>query len=194
MLRLARQRLTYGNAVSSLALFIALGGTSYALTLPRNSVGSEQIRRGAVRASELRSGAVRSSEVKDRSLGVRDLSATARQTLRGQTGATGAPGPTGPPGASGVTYRAAISSVGSRIRGNAVTAGVRGMNEYLVAFDRSVDECVSTATLATVEGGGTVTPPAGRITVARESGQVLVRTFNAAGNAAQLPFHVIVAC
>jgi hypothetical protein len=68
------------------------------------------------------------------------------------------------------------------------------MNEYLVAFDRSVDECVSTATLATVEGGGTVTPPAGRITVARESGQVLVRTFNAAGNAAQLPFHVIVAC
>jgi hypothetical protein len=189
-----RKRLSYGNVVSSLALFIALGGTSYALTLPRNSVGSEQIRRGAVRASEVRSGAVRSSEVKDRSLGVRDLSTTARQTLRGQTGATGAPGPTGPAGASGVTYRAAISSAGIRIRGNAVTAASRGMNEFLVGFDRSVDECVSTATLATVGGGDTVTAPAGRITVARESGRVLVRTYDAMGNATSLPFHLIVAC
>src|SRR5215213_4956748 len=100
-----RKKLTYGNIVSSLALFIALGGTSYALSLPRNSVGSEQIRRGAVRASDVRSGAIRSSEVKDRSLGVRDLSTAARQTLRGQTGAVGMPGPAGPPGPSGVTYR-----------------------------------------------------------------------------------------
>ena len=189
-----RKRLTYGNVVSSLALFIALGGTSYALTLPRNSVGAPQIRAGAVHASEIRSGAVRSSEVKDRSLGVRDLSTTARRTLRGQTGATGVPGPTGPPGASGVTYRAAISSAGIRIRGNAVTAATRGMNEFLVAFDRSVDDCISTATLARVEGGGTVTPPAGRITVARETGSVLVRTYDAAGSASKLPFHLIVAC
>ncbi|MEO8690035.1 MAG: hypothetical protein ABI611_17695 [Solirubrobacteraceae bacterium] len=179
-----RKRLSYGNVVSSLALFIALGGTSYALTLPRNSVGAKQIRRGAVR----------SSEVKDRSLGVRDISTTARRTLRGQTGATGTTGPTGPPGASGVTYRAAVSSAGSRIRGNAVTAGTRGMNEFLVAFDRSVDDCVSTATLATVEGGGIVTPPAGRITVAREGGSVLVRTYDAAGSPTKLPFHLIVAC
>jgi len=68
------------------------------------------------------------------------------------------------------------------------------MNEFHVAFDRSVDDCVSTATLARVEGGGAVTPPAGRITVARESGNVLVRTFDAAGNPAQLGFHLIVAC
>jgi hypothetical protein len=44
----------------------------------------------------------------------------------------------------------------------------RGLNEYLVGFDTSVDGCVSTATLAAVEGGGTTTPPAGRITVARD--------------------------
>jgi hypothetical protein len=68
------------------------------------------------------------------------------------------------------------------------------MNEFIVAFDRSVDDCVSTATLATVEAGGTTTPPAGRITVAREAGSVLVRTFNAAGSPAHLPFHLIVAC
>ena len=194
MFRRARERLTYGNVVASLALFIALGGTSYALTLPRNSVGSQQIRGGAVRASEIRSGAVRSSEVKDRSLSVRDLSLTARNSLRGQTGAAGPPGPAGQPGPSGVAYRAAISSGGIRVRGNAIRASTRGMNEFLVEFDRSVDECVSTATLARVESGGTVTPPAGRITVARESGSVLVKTYDAAGAATHLPFHLIVAC
>jgi hypothetical protein len=189
-----RKRLSYGNVVSSLALFIALGGTSYALSLPRNSVGAAQIRGGAVRASEVRSGAVRSSEVKDHSLGVRDLSTAARNLLRGQTGATGAPGLAGPPGPPGVTYRAAISSGGLKIRGNAARVTTRGMNEFLVDFDRSVDDCVSAATLAQVERGGTVTPPAGRITVARENGSVLVKTYDAAGSAKQLPFHLIVAC
>ena len=195
MLRRVRQRLTYGNVVSSMALFIALGGTSYALTLPRNSVGSQQIRGNAVRASEVRSGAVRSSEVKDRSLGVRDLSVAARRSLRGQTGAPGTPGPVGPPGPPGVTYRAAVNSGGDTLRANGgATTSTRGTNEYVVAFDRLVDDCVSTATLAKVEGGGTETPPAGRITVARENGRVLVKTYDAAGAAAQLPFHLIVAC
>jgi hypothetical protein len=187
-----RKRLSYGNVVSSLALFIALGGTSYALTLPRNSVGSQQIRGAAVRASEIRAGAVRSSEVKDRSLGVRDLSTAARGALRGQTGATGAPGPAGP---SGVTYRAAVNSGGDTFRGSGgARTSTRGTTEFLVAFDRSVDDCVSIATLARVEGGGTETPPAGRITVARENGNVLVRTYDAAGAATLLPFHLIVAC
>ncbi len=60
-----------------------------------------------------------------------------------------------------------------------------------MTFERSVDDCVATATLATVEG---VTPPAGRITVAHAAGSVFVRTFNAAGNPQGLPFNLIVAC
>jgi hypothetical protein len=193
MLQGLRQRLNFANVMSSAAVFIALGGTSYALTLPRNSVGAEQIRRGAVRASEVRSGAVRSSEVKDRSLGVRDLSTAARGALRGMTGATGAPGPAGPPGPTGVTYKAAVNAGGTKIRGDGKSS-TRGINEFVVEFDRSVDACVSTATLATVEGGGPETPPAGRITVARDNGHVIVKTYDAAGSATFLPFHLIVAC
>ena len=42
-------RLTYANVCASLALFIALGGTSYAaFTLPRDSVGARELRADSV--------------------------------------------------------------------------------------------------------------------------------------------------
>jgi hypothetical protein len=49
-----RARLSYANVVATLALFAALGGASYAaVTLPPNSVGPRQLRRGAVTPSRL---------------------------------------------------------------------------------------------------------------------------------------------
>ena len=76
------------NAVAYLALTIALGGTSYAaVEMPRNSVGTDQIRANAVGPSELRAGSVRSSEIKDGELRLRDF----------KTGELPA-GPQGPPG------------------------------------------------------------------------------------------------
>ncbi len=46
MLRRIRSRLTYSDVVASLALFIALGGVSYAaVKLPKNSVGPRRSRR-----------------------------------------------------------------------------------------------------------------------------------------------------
>ena len=48
------------HAVGYLALLVALGGTSYAAaTLPRNSVGSSQIRTNAVSSPEVRNGSLR---------------------------------------------------------------------------------------------------------------------------------------
>ncbi len=53
------QRLTYANVVATLALFVALGGASYAaVSLPRNSVGPKQLQRNAVTAKKIRDGAV----------------------------------------------------------------------------------------------------------------------------------------
>ena len=44
-----RARLTYANAMSTIALFVALGGVSYAATqLPPGSVGTKQLRDHAV--------------------------------------------------------------------------------------------------------------------------------------------------
>src|SRR5690349_21601468 len=82
-----RARLSYANVMATLAVFIALGGSSYAaLKLPRNSVGATQIRTGAVRASEVKNGSLR----------VSDLSASARRSLRGAVGPAGPQGPAGP--------------------------------------------------------------------------------------------------
>jgi hypothetical protein len=83
MMHQLKGRLTYSNVMATVAVFVALGGTSYAaITLPRNSVGSSQIK----------SSAVTSSEVKDRALGARDLSVAARRFLKGQKGDQGPPG------------------------------------------------------------------------------------------------------
>ena len=50
-------RLTYSNVTASVALFVALGGTSYAVTqLPRNSVGSTQVRDGSLQRKDLAGG------------------------------------------------------------------------------------------------------------------------------------------
>ncbi len=75
-----------------IALFVALGGASYAaVKIPKNSVGNTQLRKDAVT----------SAKVKDRSLLATDFKTG--QLPRGATGATGAAGATGATGATGVT-------------------------------------------------------------------------------------------
>ena len=87
-----RPKLSYANVMSTIAVFIALGGTSYAVA--RNSIGTR----------ELKSNAVNSAKVRDGSLGARDLSATAlRGAPRGPRGLIGPNGPIGPAGATGPT-------------------------------------------------------------------------------------------
>lgn len=65
-MRGAGRRLSYANVVSTLALFIALGGaTAFAATqLPKKSVGAPQLRPGAVTASKLRKNAVTAPKIK----------------------------------------------------------------------------------------------------------------------------------
>ena len=52
-------------AVALCALFVALGGASYALTLPRDSVGPKQLRARAVTSTKLGTGAVTGRALRD---------------------------------------------------------------------------------------------------------------------------------
>ncbi|MFL5829065.1 MAG: hypothetical protein ACJ76X_04040 [Solirubrobacteraceae bacterium] len=58
------------NAISYLALFVALGGTSYAaINLPAGSVGPRQLKNGAVTTSRLANGSVTPKKLDSKAFG-----------------------------------------------------------------------------------------------------------------------------
>lgn len=98
-----RDRLTYANVMSSFAVFMVLGGSAYAAAkLPKNSVGTQQIKNRGVKSTDLAKGAVTSAAVKDGSLTPADFKAgLPGATTPGSDGAGGAAGSSGPPGPQG---------------------------------------------------------------------------------------------
>jgi hypothetical protein len=105
VLHALRPKLTFANVMVVLLTFIVLGGGAYAATkLPKNSVGTKQLRKGAVTRAK--------------------ISKATRKALRGARGQAGPTGPAGPaatPGATipvGVTLRgAAVASTSNPVPG-----------------------------------------------------------------------------
>jgi hypothetical protein len=190
-MRRIRGRLTYSNVIATLALFIALGGTSYAVTsLPRNSVGQKQIRKNAVGAGELRSSSVRSSEISQRSIRLEDVSLSAQNSLRGQTG------PSGPQGSPGVPFTAAVDAAGEVRSATAVNPSTHlasGGGLYDVKFNRDMTACFAVATISRFSGT-TAQPDNGEIVTAVTTSGVTVRTRDSNGQPADRPFHLMVSC
>jgi hypothetical protein len=192
--------------VALLALFVALGGSSYAaLQIPRGSVGTKQ----------LKNGAVTSKKVRNNSLLVRDFKASQRSRLRGPQGARGPQGPqgqvgpaTGPAGGAlaGNYPNPTLSPEG---RGPAV-AGVRiGADgtvlnwfnrrgaqptatnplegTYVVIFPGSSSlDIENTIPLVTLAGGET-----GEVVVDPLGGDIVVETFDSAGGPEAKPFWLV---
>jgi hypothetical protein len=103
MSRVFRRRPSPALVVASLALLIALGGTSYAtvkLTLPPGSVGNPQLRDGSVTSAKVKNFSLRRVDFASGQLpaGPRGPAGPA-----GAAGAAGPAGPTGPNGAAGPT-------------------------------------------------------------------------------------------
>lgn len=133
--RTLRGRLSYANVVASLALFIALGGTSYAvIKLPRNSVGSREVKNGSLQRIDLASGA--------QGRGVRGA--------RGPEGPTGAPGAAGARGPSDIVsaHRENIpmASTGSAKTVDVVTVNVPAGAWWVIGSVSGVVEGVSAVT------------------------------------------------
>ncbi|HEX5525734.1 MAG TPA: hypothetical protein VFX44_00885 [Solirubrobacterales bacterium] len=60
-----RKRLTYANVMSTIAVFLVLGGaTALAAGLAKNSVGSKQLKKNAVTAAKIKKNAVTTSKIK----------------------------------------------------------------------------------------------------------------------------------
>jgi hypothetical protein len=98
-------RPSHSTIVAYLALFAALGGTTYAATqLPRNSVGPRQIQAGAVSSAKVLDHSLTAADFRDGSLpsGQRGTTGpTGPIGPAGRDGHDGATGPVGPPGPAG---------------------------------------------------------------------------------------------
>jgi Collagen triple helix repeat (20 copies) len=117
-----RFRPTYSNVVATLALFFALAGGAWAATqLPKESVGSTQLAKGAVTPAKL------SDQAKKGFTGARGeagaqgaLGPRGNEGPRGENGAAGATGPQGIRGATGATGATGV-------RGEPGETGARGL-------------------------------------------------------------------
>jgi hypothetical protein len=100
-MRSLRSKLTYANVISSLCLFLLLGGGAYAAKsgLAPNSVGTKQLKNNAITGKKIKKGTIDTSK----------LTASAVASLKG---AAGTAGPQGIQGPQGLTNGGAFGTVG----------------------------------------------------------------------------------
>ena len=182
-----RSHLSFANAVSLLALFVALGGTSVAaISLSKNSVGTKQIKKDAVRASEIKSRSVGTSEVRNGALLAEDfkpgqLPAGAKGD-KGEKGDRGLQGETGDTGSfdsiTTVFFQAPadLANGANMSYGAFCPAGKQAIAGGGRGDDTLSEETILTNTRPAISSGNTEPPLAGqsftgwRITVVNPAG------------------------
>lgn len=135
------------HLLAYLALFVALGGTSYAAaTLPANSVGTPQLKNHAVTPPKLSASTIKLLKGRRGPTGPTGPRGRAgSRGLVGATGQTGATGATGPAGSTGPTGPTGLSgSTGDT--GSTGTTGAAGATSVVA---RSVDNSLVSGTSTT---------------------------------------------
>jgi len=87
-----RARLSYANVMASLALFVALGGTSYAAV----TITGKNVKNRSLTGADVRSSSLTGKQIKNGSLSQVEFRFAPPTGAKGDTGATGPAGPTGP--------------------------------------------------------------------------------------------------
>jgi hypothetical protein len=67
------RRFSYANVMATVAVFLALGGVGYAITIPSNSVGTRQLKRGAVTNSRIADNAINARKIINNTIGTNDI-------------------------------------------------------------------------------------------------------------------------
>ena len=144
-MRRAKRLLTPANVLACLALFFALGGTSFAAgngLLPRNSVGTKQVIDGSLLTNDL------SKAARNALKGNRGLRGPAgAQGAQGATGTTGAQGVQGAPGLSATKLFVAMDAGGTLTKNSGATLATRAnVGVYRISFNTDITNCVYLAT------------------------------------------------
>jgi hypothetical protein len=135
-----------------LALFFALGGTSFAAgtaLLPRNSVGTRQVINGSLLTNDL------SKAARTALKGSRGLRGPAgAQGARGPTGATGAQGLQGAPGQAATKLFVAVDAGGTLTKNSGAASATRASaGVYRITFNANITNCAYLATGGQDAGG-----------------------------------------
>ena len=219
MLRSLHRRLSYANVMATVAVFIALGGSSYATlrvtsrNVPKNALTGADIKNLA--GKDVRNNSLTGADVRNKSLTPKDFRGSVRgpQGPPGHLGATGAKGDNGDPGPRGLTGPAnwavvrEVNNVVGVVESSASLAGTAvhrrpGRPAGVFCLDFPADSPLSglgtTGSVEALEEGG---PPSFiTITVARgdvctldfPGADVVVQTYDFAGNHVDRTFQVIV--
>lgn len=172
------------TVIAVIALLVALGGTSYAVTqLPKESVGTEQLQNGAVGPMKIKAGAITAGKIRNENVTsqkIRNgtiqrwdigwstwnglLGARGPQGAQGKTGPVGPIGETGPQGPTGAT--GATGSTGA--------TGPQGPAGPLA--NRAFASFSSTVTQTLNNTGGNVNPAPIALTVSDAWNEGVVRS------------------
>lgn len=195
-MRRRRIRVSPASAVAIVALVLAASGVAFGdgdaphtsaatdsatakahaarTAVPRNSIGTAQLRKGAVHKVDMAPSTVKSLK-----------------GAKGDPGPQGPAGPQGTAGASATAYFAAVSGAGDFLRGNATSGGHYGVGHYTVGFARNVSVCTYNVTLGSIDG---TPPPPGGTRAVDEGGKVGVYLNDMAGNPVDGMFYLSVTC
>lgn len=192
--RISRRLPSPALVIACVALFVALGGSAYALTA--GSITSREIKDGTIRNVDFKRGTLRGQEFKRDSLGGGAIKEEAldgskipevARAVNARVAATAEQ-------ATGLTLRVTVGADGARSndRGVATTTKL-ATGSYQVIFDRDVRGCVPVATLVQAEAA----PVTGEIAVAplRDNvNGIHVATADSDGREADRAFHLLVSC
>jgi hypothetical protein len=165
MFRIPRRRPSAALIVACCSLFVALGGTSYAVAT--GTIGSQEIRDGSIKDVDVASHTLRGNKVAPDALGggavkeealdasklgsVRQAdhatNADAAETAASATTADAATRAGSAATADGLQSQVIVTADGSRYDARGVTDVDKiGAGRYIVTFDRDVSRCVAQAT------------------------------------------------
>jgi hypothetical protein len=153
--------------VALLALFVALGGTSYAvIRLPARSVGTRQLQNNAVTGAKVKNGSLKAVDFANGQL---PAGATGPQGPKGDSGATGPQGPAGADG-SAVAYAYVNNAAGGqpsfdapRTKGFTSVAKGTFSGWYCLAPVTGIDASKHPAVVSLVYSSGQVGVPWGAV-------------------------------
>jgi hypothetical protein len=144
-----RARLTFANVVSVMALFIAIGGSSYAAI----SVTGKNVKNSSLTGKDVKNNSLTGKDVKSLASGdVKNFSLLSKDFKPGQLPA----GPRGAQGAPGIPatrmYGVFDGTDGSQEAGTGIADSSRqGLGVYYITFNRDVSDCVFVASPSSID-------------------------------------------